>query len=103
MRLALGASRYRLLRQLLAESTLLGLISGVIGLGIAYQGCELLWSFRPAEVENNFVDPKLDLNVLVFALLISLLTGLLFGIAPSVQSSRADVVETLKEETARRG
>ena len=103
VRLALGASRYRLLRQLLAESTLLGLISGVIGLGIAYQGCELLWSFRPAEVENNFVDPKLDLNVLVFALLISLLTGLLFGIAPSVQSSRADVVETLKEETRTAG
>jgi cell division protein FtsX len=63
VRLALGASRYRLLRQLLSESTLLGLISGVIGLGIPYQGCELLWSFRPAGVENNFVDPKLDIHV----------------------------------------
>ena len=103
VRLALGASRYRLLRQLLAESTLLGLISGVIGLGIAYQGCQLLWSFRPAEVANNFVDPKLDISVLVFALLVSLLTGLLFGIAPAVQSSRADVVEALREETRTAG
>src|SRR4029434_9364245 len=103
VRLALGASRYRLLRQLLSESTLLGLISGVIGLGMAYQGCELLWSFRPAGVENNFVDPKLDIHVLVFALLVSLLTGVLVGIAPAVQSSRADVVEALKEETRTAG
>jgi predicted permease len=103
VRLALGASRSRLLRQLCAESTLLGLLSGVIGLGIAYQGCELLWSFRPAGVENNFVDPKLDINVLVFALFVSLMTGLLFGIAPALQSSRADVVEALKEETRTAG
>jgi predicted permease len=103
VRLALGASRYRLLRQMLAESTLIGLISGVMGLGVAYQSCQLLWSFRPAQVANNFVDPKLDINVLAFALFVSLLTGFLFGVAPAIQSSRTSFADALKEETRTAG
>ena len=98
VRLALGASRKRLIRQLLTESMLLGLISGIAGLAIACEGCQLIWSFRPAQVAANFVDPKMDATVVMFALFVSLLTGILFGLAPAIQSSRSEVIEAIKEE-----
>jgi predicted permease len=103
VRLALGAGRGRLIRQLLTESTLLGVLSGVVGLALADAGCHLLWSARPAEVAQNFVDLKMDAHVFVFALVVSLITGLLFGLVPALQSSRAEVVEALKEETRTAG
>jgi predicted permease len=103
VRLALGAGRGRLIRQLLTESTLLGVLSGVMGLALADVGCRLLWSARPAEVARNFVDLKMDAHVFVFALVVSLITGLLFGLVPALQSSRAEVVEALKEETRTAG
>jgi predicted permease len=98
VRLAMGASRGRLVRQLLSESVFLGTISGVVGLFIGYEGSLLLWSFRPAEVSTNFIAPKLDATVFVFALGLSLLTGFIFGIIPALRVSRTSVAETLKEE-----
>jgi predicted permease len=98
VRLAIGASRGRLLRQLLTESVLLGMFGGIAGLGIGYEGCRFLWSFRPPEVARNLVDPKLDGTVLLFALLLSLATGLIFGIAPSLRASKTGLVDSLKEE-----
>ena len=71
VRLAIGASRGRLLRQLLTESVLLGVFGGIAGLGVGYEGCRLLWSLRPPEVARNLVDPKLDGAVFLFALLLS--------------------------------
>jgi predicted permease len=103
VRLALGAGRGRLIRQLLTESTMLGVLSGVVGLALADVGCRLLWSARPAEVAQNFVDLKMDAHVFVFALAVWLVTGLLFGLVPALQSSRADVVGALKEETRTAG
>lgn len=99
VRLAIGASRGRLLRQLLSESMLLGLMGGMVGIGVGYEGCRFLWSFFPPEVVRNMVQPKLDGSVFVFALLISLATGFIFGVIPSLRASRTGLVDSLKEET----
>jgi predicted permease len=95
VRVALGASRQRLVRQLLTESMCLGLLSGVLGLVVAYVGMQLLARTLPSS--GTFVSPKLDVAVLVFALVISLATGVIFGIIPAFQASRANVVGALKE------
>jgi predicted permease len=95
VRLALGAGRSRVLRQLLTESALLGLISGVVGFGAAWAGTRLLSSLRPAEYAQNLVDVSVDLNVLLFAVLLSVMTAIIFGAAPALQSSRSNLLEAL--------
>jgi putative ABC transport system permease protein len=99
LRLAIGASRGRLLRQLLTESVLLSVLGGIVGLVVGYEGCQLLWSFRPPDVVRNLVGPKLDGTVFLFALLLSVVTGFVFGVVPSLRASRTGLVESLKEET----
>jgi predicted permease len=96
LRAALGASRSRLIRQMLAECILLSLIGGAAGLAIAYVGRTVLWSFRPPFIEQNDIDLSLDSHVLIFTLGISLFTGLLFGLAPAFRASVPDLAETLK-------
>jgi predicted permease len=98
VRLSIGASRGRLLRQLLSESMLLGIFGGVGGLFVGYQGCGFLWSFRPPDVARNLVDPRLDTTVYLFALLLSLATAFIFGVVPSLKASRTDLVDGLKQE-----
>ena len=96
LRAALGASRPRLIRQMLTECILLSLIGGAAGLAIAYAGRTVLWSFRPPFIQADSIDLSLDSNVLVFTLGISLLTGLLFGVAPAFKASVPDLADTLK-------
>jgi predicted permease len=103
LRLALGAGRSRVVRQLLTESALLGVISGVVGLGAATAGARLLWSFRPAEYAQNLVDVALDVNVVVFAMLLSAVTTMVFGLAPALHASRSNLVTALNDETRTAG
>jgi predicted permease len=101
IRVAIGASRARLIRQLLTESVLLGLLSGVLGMCVGYAGLQLLFGRLPGAA--NFVTPKIDTTVLLYTLLISLATGLLFGTIPALRSSRAGIGEGLKEEARTTG
>src|SRR6267143_6408958 len=96
VRAALGASRSRLLRQMLTESLVLSLLAGIAGLAIAYGGRTALWSFRPPFIEKNDIDLALDSHVLLFTLGIALLTALLIGIAPAIKAAKPNLSEVLK-------
>jgi predicted permease len=99
VRLAIGAGRWRLVRQLLAESVLLGLAGGALGLLFAYWTRGPLWSMRPADFKYAADLPGLDGRVLGYDLAISLVTGLLFGLAPALGSTKSNLATDLKERT----
>jgi predicted permease len=96
IRTALGANRLRLLRQLLTESLLLGLLGGVLGLLFAIVGAKSLISFVTVNIPR-LKDFGFDSRVLFFTLLISLLTSLVFGLAPALDASKPNLNEALKE------
>ena len=96
VRLAIGAGRGRLIRQLLTESLVIAILGGALGLLLAQAGADLFSQIRiPIDVPI-LVDVKLDPEVLLFALLISVASAILFGLAPALQSTRADLVPALK-------
>ena len=103
IRISLGASRWRLVRQLLTESLLLAFCGGVLGLLVAYWGRDLLWAFRPPFMDANALDLTLDSGVLAFTFLVALLTGILFGLVPAIQASRPDLNESLQKGGGRGG
>ena len=96
IRAALGAGRGRLLRQMLTESLLLGLIGGAAGLLLAAWSTDLLQTLAPADLPR-LADIAVDRQVLAYAVGASLLTGLLFGIVPALHASRRDSGAHLKE------
>jgi putative ABC transport system permease protein len=96
VRVALGARRWRLIRQFLTESVLLATMGGVVGLIIAYGGLLLLRAFIPDNIAQA-QQISIDLKVLGFTFLVSTLTGLIFGLAPALQAARFNQTETLKE------
>ena len=95
IRTALGAGRLRLIRQLLTESMLLALLAGATGLFIADIGIRALISFSPPNIPH-LESVEIDARVLAFTAFVSLLTGLLFGLAPALKTSQAHPAEVLK-------
>jgi putative ABC transport system permease protein len=100
IRSALGATRWRVVRQLLTESIMLSLVGGSAGLVVAYLGVPALVSVLPQSQLNAMPFLKslrIDSSILIFSFALSFVTGLLFGLAPALQSSRLDLNEALKE------
>lgn len=96
LRAALGAGRTRLIRQMLTESMLLAMMGGALGVLLAYWGIQLLLAFAPDNIPR-LTEITIDPRVLGFTLAVSLLTGLIFGLVPALQSSRPDLSDALKE------
>jgi predicted permease len=98
VRLAVGAGRWRLIRQLLTESVLLSLVGGVVGILVAYWGKNVLAAL--ADRDTAFlppgIEPSLNWRVLVFTVVISIFTGILFGLAPAWRSTQHDLTTGLK-------
>src|SRR5688572_27342026 len=101
VRTALGASRWRIVRQLLTESLLLSIIGGAVGMGVSVWLTRLLIAVSPAN-SPRFDEIGIDRRVFLFTLGITLLTGFVFGVAPALQASKLDLNQNLKE-SGRRG
>ena len=95
IRTALGAGRWRIVRQLVTESLLISLTSGTLGLLIAVWGIRLLVALSPADLPR-VKEVSVDFRVLGFTLAVSILTGILFGLLPALQASRPQLNERLK-------
>jgi len=96
VRSALGAGRSRIISQLLTESLLLALIGGALGFLLAYLTLDLILADAPADI-RRLGDIRIDAQVLSFTVAISILTGIIFGVVPAIQASKADLIEGLKE------
>jgi predicted permease len=95
VRLALGAARLRLIRQLLIESLLVAVLGGILGIFLAAAGTRLLLALVSVGVTDLGLEVPRDYHVLVFTAVISLVTGLVFGVAPAIRATRLDINRTL--------
>jgi predicted permease len=99
LRMSVGASRWRLVRQLLAESGVLAVLGGVAGIALTFWGRDLLWSLRPRGMRTDYLDLSVEPRVLWFTVALSMLTGILFGLIPAIHGSRLDLVSAFKTQS----
>ena len=100
IRLAIGASRSRLIRQLLTESVLLASLGGAIGLALAFWLVDAMSALKPPMDIPLSTSVQIDYRVLLFTGIVSALTGVVFGLIPALQTTRPDLVPALKDETS---
>jgi macrolide transport system ATP-binding/permease protein len=103
IRLALGAGRWRVVRQLLTESVMLALMGGALGLILSFWMTDAMTSFFPVIAYQIVLDVAPDSRALIFTLAVSLLTGIVFGLAPAFEATKTDLVPVLKGETTQGG
>ena len=97
VRAALGAGRWRIVRQLLTESVLVGLLSAPLGIGVAYIGIKMLDSSMPPDEVPYFITWSLNARSLAYTIVIAMLTGIVFGLVPALQAVKSNLQSTLKE------
>ncbi len=97
VRISLGAGRWRIVRQLLTESVLLAILGGVLGLFVTGFGIRFLTWLLANGSENFTLRARIDIRILLFAVAVSVITGLVFGLAPAIQATKVDVAPVLKE------
>jgi len=105
-RSALGAGRWHIIRQLLTESMVVSLTGGMLGLILGFVGVRFLLAINPGSIPRIGEDGsavKVDLNVLLFTLAVSVLTGVLFGLVPAISASRKNLAAVLNESSNRAG
>ena len=99
VRASLGAGRWRLIRQFLTENVVLSLCGGVLGIGVGYATMKGIQMMLPEFALAREISVEMDMRVLVFAIAVSVFTGLLFGMAPALQATRPDLASSMKEES----
>jgi predicted permease len=97
IRAALGAGRWRIVRQLLTEAVFIGLLSAPLGIAIAFVGIRLLDSAMPPDEVPYFIQWSLDARSLLYTIAVSMLTGIVFGLVPAFQAVRSNLQSNLKE------
>jgi putative ABC transport system permease protein len=97
VRAALGASRLRLVQQLLIENIVISVCGGIVGVGVGYAAMKWIQSMIPPSALPPAVDIRMDTSVLLFTVSVAVVTGLLFGIAPAVQTTKPSLVTALRE------
>lgn len=100
VRAALGASRWRIARQLIAESVVLGFLGGLAGIFLAIWGTALIIRWAPAGIPR-LSETHFDVSVFLFSLLVCIATGILMGLVPAIQASRVDQIEALQQPGSR--
>jgi predicted permease len=103
VRMALGAARWQLMRQLLLESALLSVAGGVLSLLMAKWARDLLWSIRPPDFKYAGSGPALNSHIFLYSLGTAVLSGILFGLLPAIRATRSDLATNLKERSNQSG
>ncbi len=98
VRLAIGGTRWQLLRQLLTESILLGVLGGLAGLGVAVLTLRGMGAIMPQGAASTFFEPRLDPTVIAFTAGLAILTSVLFGLFPALHGTRPDLIATIREQ-----